>query len=155
MWSKEVWDAIAFRVGRWVFFCVALALLPIALGALGALTRKAQTFSFEGLLGQGELLLVTAAVIGAALADLLGEHDLRFRTLRLYCGCSAGVVALASATWFADVAAAIQDDSALDRHAVATGSCWLFGAAIVAGLSCLIVIEASKGITPTPPDEPK
>jgi hypothetical protein len=148
-----VWDAIAFRVGRWLFFAVLLGLLPIGLGALRVATREAETFSIEALLGAGELLLVTAAILGAAVSDLVADHDRRFRTLRLYCGGSAGIVILASATWFADVTAAVQDDSALDLHAITSGSLWLFGAALVAGLSCLVMVEASRERSPEPAEE--
>ena len=144
MWSRQVWDAIAFRLGRWLIFAVLLSLLPIFLGALNIVTRKASTLSLDALIGQGDLLLVTSAVCGAALSDLIGGHDSRFRTLRLYCGCSAGVVLLAAATWFANVATTSNDGFPLDHHAIATGSLWLFGSALIAGLSCLIVVEVSK-----------
>jgi hypothetical protein len=152
MWARDVWDAIAFRAGKWLFFGVLLALFPIALGALGVVTRKAETFSFEALLGRGELLLVTSAVLGAALAELVGDHDPRFRTLRLYCACSAGTVLIAAASWFADVAGAVRDGTEVDGHAVAVGSLWLFGSAVAAGIACLIVVEASKSREPTAAD---
>jgi hypothetical protein len=144
VWSRDVWNAVAFRAGRWFFFTFLLALLPIALGALEVETRARETFSIQGLVGAGELLLVTAAVVGAALADLIGDAGAGFRTTRLYCGCSAAVVVIAAATWFADVNAAQRDGAALDRHSITVGSIWILGAALVAALSCLVVVEASK-----------
>jgi len=66
---------MGLRLGRWGFFAVVLALLPVMLGGLTAVTRANETFRFEALFERGELLLVTAAVLGAALGDLFGEHD--------------------------------------------------------------------------------
>lgn len=141
---------MALRLGRWGFFSVLLALLPVALGGLSAITRARDRFSFEALFERGELLLVTAAVLGAALAEMFGEHDERFRTIRFFAGCSAGVVLLASSMWFADVAGAVTDAVPTDHHAIAVGSLWLFAAGVVSGAACLVVAQVSEDVATAP-----
>jgi hypothetical protein len=140
---SEFWDAIIFRVFRWAFFSLFLALLPILIGAFSALTRADEVFHFEGLFAHGELLLVTAAVVGAALAELVGPHDERFRNVRFISGASSATVVLAASVWFADIAAAIRDRTRIDVHSVAVGSFWLFGFAAICGIACIVVAETA------------
>jgi hypothetical protein len=144
--GAETWTGILFRVSRWLFFAVVLALLPIAFGGMSAVTRVDEAFRLDDLLQHGELLLVTAAVSGASLADLFGAAGSHFRTLRFTAGCFGGVVILAAAGWFADIAAAIRDGSQVDSHAVAVGSLWLFAFALVSGSTCVIVAAVSESL---------
>jgi hypothetical protein len=102
---------------------------------------------FNALFMHGELFLVSTAVLGAALAELFSVRRKRFPTLRLWAGCSAGVVLVVAAGWFADVAAGIRDGSKLDYHTVAVGSVVVFALALVTGLSCVIVAERSEVTT--------
>ncbi len=135
-----------FRVGKWIFFAVLLALFPVALGVIGTITRG-DRLRFDSLFMHGELFLVSTAVLGAALAELFSVRKQRFPTLRLWAGCSAGLVLVVAAGWFADVAAGFRDGSKLDYHAIAVGSIVVFGFALVTGLSCVVVAEQSE-VTP-------
>jgi hypothetical protein len=118
-------------------------LFPILLGAISTMTRGNQV-QFDALFMHGELLLVSTAILGAALAELFSARDQRYPTLRLWTGCSAAAVLLSAAGWFADVAAGMRDGSKLDHHTIATGSVVMFALALVTGLSCVIVATRSE-----------
>lgn len=132
------------RLGSWGFFAVLLGLLPVMLGGFSAITRARETFEFEALFERGELLLVTAAVLGAALAELFSEHDIDLRATRFFAGCSASAVLLAASVWFADIAGALRDSVNTDPHAIASGSLVIFGLALVSGIACLVVAQRSE-----------
>lgn len=128
---------------RWLIFAVVLALLPIIANVLGALTRG-QSIGFVSLLENGELFLVSAAVVGAAIAELFGVGKSKLGTVKFIVGAFGGLVVLAASIWFADIAAAQRDGSTIDGEAIAVGSSVLFGLAVVAGLSCIVVGELAK-----------
>ncbi len=130
---------LAFRIGRWLFFAVFISLLPVVLGALSAATRRGDGISTKAMVGNGELLIVSAAIVGAAIAELFALENQRYRLLRFLVGCFAATVVIAAATWFADIAAAVRDNAEVDHGAVAAGSLWLFGFALLSGLSCVVV----------------
>lgn len=130
---------LSFRIAKWLFFGVLISVLPLALGGVSAATRKDVTFRFEGMYENGELLIVAAAIVGAALTELFSLGDQGLRLMRFLAGCFAATVVIASATWFADIAAATRDGSALDHDAIASGSLWVFISAVLSGLSCIVV----------------
>lgn len=132
-----------FRIGKWTFFAVLLALFPILLGAISTITRG-NPIEFDALFMHGELFLVSTAILGAALAELFSARKQRYPTLRLWTGCSAAAVLLSAAGWFADVTAGMRDGSKLDHHAIATGSVVMFALALVTGLSCIVVATRSE-----------
>jgi hypothetical protein len=137
---------VAFRIGRWVFFAVVLALFPVALGVVSTVTRG-DALQFDALFMHGELFLVSTAILGAALAELFSARKQRLQTARLWIGCSAGVVLLSSAAWFADVAAGFRDGSKLDHHTIAIGSVVVFGLAFATGMCCVVVAERAEDVT--------
>jgi hypothetical protein len=141
--SRKVLGDITYSIVRWGIFVVALALLPILISVLGAVTRG-DHLGLTTLFEQGELLLVSAAIVGAALADLVTEDGRGFRTLKLTVGGAAALVVIAASAWFADIAAGRRDGSPLDSQSIAVGSLVVFGFAVVAGLSCIVVAELAK-----------
>lgn len=143
MSSGDTYNDIMYSLVRWGIFAVAIALLPILIGILGSVTRGDHV-GFVELLKHGELFLVSAAIVGAGLADLLGEGGPRFRTLKLTTGGAAGLVAITAAAWFADVAAGRRDGLQLDPSGIAVGSLIVFACALVAGASCIVVAEFAK-----------
>jgi hypothetical protein len=132
-----------YSLVRWGIFAVAIALLPILISILGSVTRGDHV-GFVELLKHGELFLVSAAIVGAGLADLVGEGGPRFRALKLTTGGAAGLVAITAAVWFADVAAGRRDGLQLDSSGIAVGSLIVFACALVAGASCIVVAEFAK-----------
>jgi hypothetical protein len=126
-----------------MFFAVIIALLPLGLGVADILTRG-DTVRFTGLFEHGELFLVSMAVLGAGLSDLLTPDIRRFPTVRFWVGCAAGMVLVVAAGWFADVAANLRDGSKVDHHAVAVSSLVVFSLALASSLSCVIVAVRSE-----------
>jgi hypothetical protein len=139
--GKTARGSAGASIARWLFFGVGLALIPIALNGVGALTRQERGFTFEDLFARGELLLLAAAVVGAALAELFDQARPRFRTLRLVTGGSSFLLICGASVWFADIAAGGRDNTRLDGHFIAVGSLWIFGLALIAGISCLVLAE--------------
>lgn len=140
---RSVKEDIAFGIIRWLLFVVALALLPVGISAFSTLTRG-DALDFVGLFEHGELLLVSAAVVGAALADLVSEGRQGFRTVKLSVGGMAGIVVLGASVWFADIAAGRRDGSPLDQEGIAVGSVVVFALAVLTGLSCIVVAELAR-----------
>jgi hypothetical protein len=140
---EEIVGGIVFSIVKWGFFVVALAILPVLIGALSTVTRGDQ-LRFATLLEHGELLLVSVAIIGAAAAELFAKDSGGFQTLKLSVGGMAGLVVLAASMWFADIAAGLRDGSVLDPQSIAVGSVVVFALAIVTGISCIVVAELAR-----------
>jgi hypothetical protein len=143
---RETWRTVIFGIGRWGFFAVALALLPIMASAIGQFDRPGNRFDWEELVEHGELLLVASAVVGAALAELFPRRETPFRTATLFASGWASLVILASSVWFADIASAVRDGVQLDSHMIAVSSLAIFGCAVVSGLSCLVLAALAEGL---------
>jgi len=141
--SRKLRDDIIYSLVRWAIFAVALALLPILMRGLGSFTRG-EGVGFTELFEEGELLLVSAAIVGAALADLVTESGSKLRIRRLTSGGFAGLVGITAAAWFADIAAGRRDGSNLDPHNIAIGSVVIFGFAVVAGVSCIVLAGLTR-----------
>lgn len=142
---SDAGDAIMTSLTRWMFFGVGLALLPIGLNALDAVSRNDTKFHFESLFQRGELLLVASAVLGAALAEMFGRRSRpRFRKTRNMVGCFAGLALLAVSGWFAAIQADERDHASLDHHTIALLSLLMFGLALVAGVSCVVVAQLEE-----------
>jgi heme/copper-type cytochrome/quinol oxidase subunit 3 len=135
--------AVLSQIATWFVFAVILALLPIIVNALGAVTRG-EKIAFVPLLGHGELLLVSAAVVGASLTNLMDRDSSKLAKGRLWTGVFGAIVVLMASLWFADVAGALHDGSSIDNHSVAVGSCIVFFFALVAGLSCVVIGELAR-----------
>jgi heme/copper-type cytochrome/quinol oxidase subunit 3 len=125
-------------------FGVGLALIPVILNAVAALTRQEPNFTLEDLFVHGELLLVSAAVVGAALAELFDQARPRFRVLRIVTGGFSVLLICGASVWFADIAAGIRDSKDLDAHFITMGSLGVFLFAIVAGTSCLVLAQLEE-----------
>src|SRR3954452_2422329 len=93
---KQIWGDILFSFFKWLFLAVVLALLPIAVNGASALIRDEAGFHFASVYERGELLLVSAAVLGAALTELISRENRRLLTLRLFVGLVAGAIAFAA-----------------------------------------------------------
>src|SRR3954471_22879794 len=103
-------DAILSSIGNWGFFAVLLSLIPILANLADALTVDDKNFHFEALIHRGELLIVSTAILGAALAELFAhEAKPRYRKMRKASGCWAGLVLLAASVWFAAIAADVRN----------------------------------------------
>src|SRR5688500_5879027 len=107
--SEATRKALTDGLMRWAFFGVLLALFPLAASGFHVVTRADKQFSLQSLVERGELLLVSSAVLGAALAEMLAQPKPRFQKSRLFIGLCAGTVILAASAAFADVSAGLQE----------------------------------------------
>jgi hypothetical protein len=133
--------AVARSLGRWAAFAVFLALLPVIVNVLGSVTRG-ESLRFVPIMEHGELLLVSAAIVGAAIAELIGPGSKV--ALRVAVGAFGGFLVLTTSVWFADVAGALRDGSQVDGETVAWGSLVVFVLAFLAGVACIVAAEWSR-----------
>jgi hypothetical protein len=133
--------AVLRSCGRWAAFAVFLALLPVIANVLGSVTRG-ESLRFVPILEHGELLLVSAAIVGASIAELIGPG--RKVGLRVAVGVFGGLLVLTTSIWFADVAAAQRDGSQVDAEAIAWGSVVVFVLAFLVGVACIVAAEWSR-----------
>lgn len=144
--TESTKEALAGAFIRWIFLGIVVALAPVLASWGDGILIANDHFHFEDLVDQGELLIVTAAILGAALAELLAHEVKReFRHFRTVAGLLAGVLLLGAAVWFAEIQASLRDRAALNLHRVAVDSLWLFGFAVVIGASCVAVAQFEDG----------
>ena len=131
---------------RWIFLGILVALAPVLASWGDGILVANDHFHFEGLFEQGELLIVSAAILGAAVAELLAHEVKReLRHARTIAGLMAGAILVGAAIWFAEIQASIRDHAALHLHRVSVDSLWLFGFAVVIGASCVAVAQFEDG----------
>jgi hypothetical protein len=136
---------VGASIVRWAIFGVGLPLVPILVNGLDAITGSKKHFHFEALFEQGELLLVSAAVVGAALAELVRGPKPLLHTLRLSAGSFAVLVLLGTSVWFAEIATHVRAPTYYNHHTVALGSMLMFGISLLAGVACIVVGELAEG----------
>jgi hypothetical protein len=128
-------------------FGVVLALTPILFNWLDAFTSDDPNFHFEALFQRGELLLVVAATLGAALSEMAAQGTpSKYRKLWGAVAVTGALMLLASAVWFAQIQATITENGArtprqvaVSHHHIAIGSLILFGIAVVVGAGCVLL----------------
>lgn len=127
---------------RWGFLGVVVASVPVLASWGDGLTVEDSHYHFLGLFGQGELLIVAAGVLGAALAEW-AAHDVRpkLKNARNFAGALAFALLGLSALWFAQIQASIRDNANVNHHNIAVGSLLMFGFAVVIGGCCVLVAQ--------------
>lgn len=130
----ELWAAFI----RWLCFGVTLAVLPIVTNWVSALTRGAE-ISVSAVLGNGELLLVSAVLGATSIGELMGARTRRFIVFRsVLTGINLPLILLAS-IWFADIAATIRNEISVDQWFVSVGSASVFlTELVISGCSFLV-----------------
>lgn len=127
------------KVIQWTVFGVLLSIAPLGVALLIKLTRS-QSIALTDILSNGELLLVTAGIVGAAIGDLLaGKH--KHSSAELISGGGCVVILLVSCIYFADVSAAHASQSSINSAAVERASYWLFGSGFISSLVSIILSE--------------
>jgi hypothetical protein len=128
---------LAQKLTTWLIFGVVIALTPFILEFLKRLGRE-QEMSLGGVLGTGQLLLVSAAIAAGATGELvLVEVPSRRRLAKLITiGCCVLSV-IVSSLWFGDISGAIQEGKPPDPSRVSNGSIFVFIFTLISSAGCL------------------
>ncbi|WP_204298812.1 hypothetical protein [Actinoplanes campanulatus] len=124
------------KVIRWLMFGVAFATLPLLLNFLLAITSSRE-MGLDRLLGQGELLLVSAGVAASGAGELSGEAIAALRRFQVFLSGCAYLLVCTASVWFASTATLRAGGQKVNESAVANGSLVLFLAAIITGMCCV------------------
>jgi hypothetical protein len=98
----------------------------------------------DQLLGQGELLLVSAGVAASGAGELSGEPIRQLRRLQIVLSGLAYLIVCVASLWFASTATLRVANRTVDDGVVAYGSVIVFGAAIVTGACCVALPKMRK-----------
>lgn len=120
---------------RWCVFGVAIALLPVAFAWVSLLTTG-QSATLNEVLENGALLLITAAISGAAIGELVGSGRARIK-LKLCAGGGCVVVLMACSLWYAQVSST----TVIRPEVVMWGSIVMFLFGMVSSYSCVVLSE--------------
>ena len=129
------------KTSSWVFYGVVIGSLPIGFTYVQNARMHDGNLSgirFDDLFGQGDLFLLSTAIAGGAVGELIGASKNWLTTKRLAQTCCILFVAFSS-WWFA----CLQDhthDSKL-RHFDAVGSVVMFVGSVVFGVVCIYLSE--------------
>jgi hypothetical protein len=129
------------KLTRWTIFSVLLALVPLLVSALIRATRR-QAADLDTILSNGELLLITVGLAGAAVGELIGSGRGVARPMRELISAGMSVVILVvSALYFADVAAAKAAAQVVDSPLIASVSLGVYVAALISSGACIALAE--------------
>jgi hypothetical protein len=121
---------------RWLLFGVLFATLPVMVNFFFVVTQ-ALSPSLSSLVGQGELLIISAGVAATGAGELQGVLLGKLRRVQIFVSAMAYLVVCVSSVWFASVATEIATRKDFDHLAVADGSIAVFVAAIATGGCCV------------------
>lgn len=135
---------MAARLTRWFIFSVMMALLPLWFHLLsqfpdGGGGSWLMTWLITSC-SHGELLLVTAAVSGAAIGELIGSGN-RALFAKLIAGVGCAVVLVLASLGFAYVVGTLDRSASLTPEAIAFGSLAMLVFGIVSSGSCVALAE--------------
>lgn len=127
----------AQRVTRWLLFSVLIALSPLIATYLIQFSKGVEP-SYAAIVGAGELYLVSMALCGAGIGDLLTSTKASPDAKFMSGGCTLFVLIL-SGWLYASGADARLHDGATDPMAIALISSVLFGTGLV-GCGCCVAL---------------
>jgi hypothetical protein len=126
------------KLARWIVFTVLIALVPLVVAALRVLTHS-EPFTLVNVLKHGELLLISTAVGGSAIGELIGSGTLQSSVRKTLCGGATLVLIMISGMWFADIASS--PIGTLNLGVVSSGSLAIFIFTVLSGGSCVALSE--------------
>ena len=122
---------------RWSFFDVLIALFPVLWAAI-SLQMRGDLSGLELLLGQGQLLLLSAALLSSALAGLLVSKN--FTLIKVAVGGASILLLITAGAAYGDVTRSLMINDPNPPSTVASYSLWLYVAALGASI-CSLVLE--------------
>ncbi len=123
---------------RWCVFGVAIALIPVAF-CWASLLTAGKSATLDRVLENGALLLITAAISGAAIGELVGSGKARIK-LKLWAGGGCVVVLMACSLWYAQVSST----TVARPQVVMWGSIGMFLFGMVSSCSCVVLSEVER-----------
>ena len=129
------------KVLQWIFFGVLIGITPLLVALLIGITKDSTT-NLVDVLDNGELLLVTVGIAGAAVGDLLaGSH--RFPELEIVSGGGCIFILVISSIYFADISATTTSslNSSLDLSVIEKYSYFLFTGGFISSMASVILSE--------------
>lgn len=128
------------RVTRWLIFGVIIAVSPLIAAYLFAVIKGGHP-AYSDIVGTGELFLLSIALCGAAMGDLVSGAGTK-RELKFYSGGCTLVVLVLSALLYAGVSEARLSDTQMDAGMVSVISTILFAVGLVSCGCCVALSEA-------------
>lgn len=127
------------KILTWLFFSVIIALIPILFPVIPRRARG-QNFYADDLIGNGELLIVSAALSASATGELVNGVS-RFTTLNVFVIGITIITLLITTMTFThlDSSKYNSDISAIDRVFVAKASIGLFIASLISSGMCIAI----------------
>jgi hypothetical protein len=139
MSEKAGMEAIAIKVSRWALFGVIIALIPLVFAYLN-LMIKLDTPTVTRVLGNGELLIVVAAMCAGALGEVIGTGS-EFRFAKILSAGFTLVILILAALVFASVAEARAANEHLTDDIVKIASVSLFVFGLFSCGTCIALSE--------------
>jgi hypothetical protein len=133
-------EALLEALLLWFVFTVLITLLPLAGSGLYEL-GQGHPISLMTLAGHGELLIVSVAILGAALGEILKGDKGSQGLLRKSLISLAIIVILAGVWWFAEISVLLQSKQSVDVSFITTWSAWILVAAVIVGGCCITASE--------------
>ncbi len=130
------------RLFKWLLFGVVVALAPlIADYFLHSVHFTGGTVpNWHMVLIKGELLLVSAAISGAGVGELIGTSR-DWLPFKLICGGSCIVILFIAVVLYTGIANDVRLGTNYDKTALVNKSIWIFIATFVAALGCILAAE--------------
>lgn len=126
------------KLTRWLVFTVFIALVPLLVAVLRILIHSPQPFTLQGVTEHGELLLISTAIGGAALGELIGSGTKRRPVPKIICGGATLILIMTSGMWFADIASA---SGTINTDVVSFGSLAILLFTVLSSGGCIALSE--------------
>lgn len=130
------------RLVRWCIFSVAVTLLPIIFNLIKCMVNSNCTLSITYLFCHGELLIISNAIAGSAIGQVIAVRNTRHVPTLIAAGSCVIILSLSSFL-YAEMTAAGSTNS-YDPHGISITSLVMFILTILAGASCVILAEVSE-----------
>lgn len=131
------WGNVGLKLLRWTVYSVIISLIPIFSTFLYSWTTNSQV-TLTGALSKGELLLISVAISGGAVGELIGrEAEGALRLLKVGIIGLTLIVVLVSCIWFGSIASILAEGGHVDAHAVSVGSKIVFFSSVLSGAVCI------------------
>jgi hypothetical protein len=130
------------RFTKWLIFGVVFALTPLLADFFIQWVHPNATLAFhwQEVFVKGELLLVSAAIAGAGVGELIGSGR-RWLTFKIIAGGGCIIITLLAAELYSSIAGDVRIQAVYDKERVVTESIWIFATTLMASAGCILAGE--------------